>query len=125
MSEPDASTVRPRFYLTTAIFYPSRQPALHSLFEAIGADAVVRYRRLSGFDTRFPTGMDEHSANVERAAREQGIDPRELVDPWAANWRAAFDRFDISYDRFIRTTDPDHARASIDMVKRAMDNGDI
>jgi methionyl-tRNA synthetase len=114
-----------RFYLTTAIFYPSARPALHSLFEAIGADAIVRHRRMSGRETRFLTGMDEHSANVERAANEQGVTPRDLVDPWAANWRTAFDRYGISYDRFIRTTDPDHARASTEMVKRAMDAGDI
>jgi len=116
---------RERFYLTTAIFYPSRQPALHSLFEAIGADAIVRHRRMMGYETRFLTGMDEHSANVERAAVEQGLDPRDLVDPWSESWRAAFDRFGISYDRFIRTTDPDHARASTEMVRRAMATGDI
>src|SRR4029078_6437427 len=118
-------SARERFYLTTAIFYPSARPALHSLFEAIGADAIVRYQRMLGKDTRFLTGMDEHSANVERAANEQGVTPRDLVDPWAANWHAAFDRYEISYDRFIRTTDPDHARASTEMVKRAMDAGDI
>jgi methionyl-tRNA synthetase len=100
---------RPRYYLTTAIFYPSRQPALHSLFEAIGADALVRYRRLMGYDVRFQTGMDEHSANVEKKAIEEGVQPRDLVDPWAVNWQAAFDKFEISYDRFIRTTDEDHA----------------
>jgi methionyl-tRNA synthetase len=116
---------RSRFYLTTAIFYPSRQPALHSLFEAIAADAVVRYRRLMGYETRFLTGMDEHSANVERAAVEAGVSPRELVDPWAATWQQSFDRFGITYSRFIRTTDPDHARASTEMVQRAIDAGDI
>ena len=63
---------RAKFYLTTAIFYPSAQPALHSLFEAIGADAIARYHRLMGDDTRFLTGMDEHSANVEQAATEAG-----------------------------------------------------
>ena len=114
-----------KYYLTTAIFYPSRQPALHSLFEAIGADAIVRYHRMMGADTRFLTGMDEHSANVERAANEAGVSPRDLVDPWADNWRTAFDRFGISYDRFIRTTDADHARASTEMVNRAMAAGDI
>jgi methionyl-tRNA synthetase len=114
-----------RFYLTTAIFYPSARPALHSLFEAIGADAIVRHARMSGLETRFLTGMDEHSANVERAANEQGVSPRDLVDPWAANWRAAFDRYAISYDRFMRTTDDDHARASTEMVERAMAAGDI
>jgi methionyl-tRNA synthetase len=114
-----------RYYVTTAIFYPSRQPALHSLFEAIGADVVARYHRLMGYDTRFLTGMDEHSANVEKTALESGVSPRDLVDPWAETWRAAFDRFGISYNRFIRTTDPDHARASVEMVSRAMTAGDI
>ena len=120
-----ADGARERFYLTTAIFYPSAKPALHSLFEAIGADAIVRYHRMGGEDTRFLTGMDEHSANVERKATEEGVSPRDLVDPWAATWREAFDKFEISYDRFIRTTDPDHARASTEMVTCAMAAGDI
>jgi methionyl-tRNA synthetase len=116
---------REAFYLTTAIFYPSPRPALHSMFEAIGADALARYRRLEGRDTRFLTGMDEHSANVERGAAEQGIEPRALIDPWAATWRGVFDRYAITYDRFIRTTDPDHAEASVEMVRLAQAAGDI
>jgi methionyl-tRNA synthetase len=114
-----------RFYLTTAIFYPSERPALHSMFEAIGADAIARYQRLLGRETRFLTGFDEHSANVERDARDLGIDPHDLIDPWAATWKATFERFVISADRFIRTTDPDHAVASTEMVRRAQANGDV
>ena len=114
-----------RFYLTTAIFYPSPAPPLHSLYEAIGADALARYHRLAGTPTRFLTGMDEHSAQVERLASERGTEPQALVDEWAPVWRQTFDRFGISYDRFIRTTDPDHVRASLEMVRRAMANGDI
>ena len=113
------------FYLTTAIFYPSASPPLHSLYEAIGADALARYHRLLGTPTRFLTGMDEHSAQVERQARDRGVEPTALVDEWAAAWQAAFDRFSISYDRFIRTTDADHVRASVEMVRRAMASGDI
>ena len=71
------------------------------------------------------TGMDEHSAQVEPMARQHDKEPKALVDEWAGVWRAAFDRFDISYDRFIRTTDPDHVRASIEMVTRAQAAGDI
>ncbi len=119
MAEPEP------YYLTTAIFYPSARPALHSMFEAIGADAIARYHRLLGHETRFLTGLDEHSANVERDAREQKIDPHELIDPWAATWQATFTRFGISFDRFIRTTDPDHAIASTEMVRRAQANGDV
>ncbi len=113
------------FYLTTAIFYPSPSPPLHSLYEAIGADALARYHRLLGTPTRFLTGMDEHSAQVERQARELGVEPQALVDEWAAAWQATFDRFSVSYDRFIRTTDPDHVSASLEMVRRAMASGDI
>ena len=116
---------REPYYLTTAIFYPAARPALHSLFEAIGADAIARYHRLLGQDVRFLTGFDEHSANVERDAREKGIDPHDLIDPWAAAWKATFDRFNISADRFIRTTDPDHAVAAAEMVRRAQANGDV
>ena len=114
-----------RFYLTTAIFYPSPKPALHSMFEAIGADMIARYHRLLGEDVRFLTGVDEHSANVERDARAQGVDPHQLIDPWADTWRATFERYAISFDRFIRTTDPDHATASVEMVRRAMASGDV
>jgi methionyl-tRNA synthetase len=120
-----ADAPRDSYYLTTAIFYPSPAPPLHSLFEAIGADAIVRYHRLLGQDVRFQTGMDEHSAQVELLASQNHIEPRPMVDAWADSWRTAFDRFEISHDRFIRTTDPDHVRASIEMVKRAQAAGDI
>ncbi|MEX1156403.1 MAG: methionine--tRNA ligase [Chloroflexota bacterium] len=117
--------MRESYYLTTAIFYPSPAPPLHSLFEAIGADAIARYHRLAGQETRFLTGMDEHSAQVERLAAERGVEPHAMVDEWAGAWSGAFDRFSISYDRFIRTTDADHLRASAEMVRRAQANGDI
>ncbi len=113
------------FYLTTAIFYPSLAPPLHSLYEAFGADALARYHRLLGDDTRLLTGMDEHSAQVERLASELAAAPKPLIDGWAATWQATFDRFGISFDRFIRTTDEDHVRASLEMVRRAMAAGDI
>jgi methionyl-tRNA synthetase len=119
MTEPDA------YYITTAIFYPSPKPALHSMFEAIGADMIARYHRLLGEDVRFLTGLDEHSANVERDARAQGVDPHRLIDPWADTWRNTFERYGISWDRFIRTTDADHAAAASEMVRRAQANGDV
>jgi methionyl-tRNA synthetase len=118
-------TGRDTYYLTTAIFYPSARPALHSMFEAIGADMIARYQRLMGREVRFLTGFDEHSANVERDARERGVDPHELIDPWAETWRATFERYGISFDRFIRTTDADHALAAAEMVRRAQANGDV
>ena len=96
------------------------------MFEAIGADMPSpATQRLMGRETRFLTGMDEHSANVERDARERGIDPHDLIDPWAATWQETFERFGISSDRFIRTTDADHAVASVEMVRRAQAAGDV
>jgi methionyl-tRNA synthetase len=117
---------RGSFYLTTAIFYPTAAPPpLHSMFEAIGADVLARYHRLLGDETRFLTGTDEHSANIERVARELDREPAELVAEWAATWKARFDDFEISYDRFIRTGDADHVRASLEMVRRAQAADDI
>ena len=115
-----------RFYLTTAIFYPTTPaPPLHSLFEPVGADVLARYHRLLGDDTFFLTGMDENSVQVELTARERGTHPRAVVDEYAPGWRTAFDRMEISYDRFIRTTDPDHVEAALEMVRRSTAAGDI
>ena len=122
----EAASTRDPFYLTTAIFYPTESPPpLHSLYEAIGADAIARYHRLLGEDVRFQTGTDEHSVQIERAAQDAGVDAREMVDGWVALWRDAFDRFSISYDRFIRTTDADHVVAATEIVRRAQAAGDI
>ena len=116
---------RPRFYLTTAIAYANSQPGVHTLYEVIGADAIARWHRMVGDDTRFLTGTDEHSVNIAMRAAEAGIDPRTFVDEKVALFKTAEDSLGIAPDRFIRTTDPDHVRASQEMVRRAHANGDI
>ncbi len=116
---------RRRFYLTTAIAYPNNRPGLHTLYEVIGADAIARRHRMLGDDTRFLTGTDEHSVNIAQRAAELGRDTREFVDEMVALFRSAEDALSIAPDRFIRTTDPDHRRASQEMVRRAYANGDI
>ncbi len=116
---------RLRFYLTTAIAYANSQPGVHTLYEVIGADAIARWHRMLGDDTRFLTGTDEHSVNIAMRAAEEGLDPRAFVDAKVALFRAAEDSFGIAPDRFIRTTDPDHVRASQEFVRRAFANGDI
>jgi methionyl-tRNA synthetase len=118
-------TDRPRFYLTTAIAYPNNKPGLHTLYEVIGADVVARWHRMHGYDTRFLTGTDEHSVNIHERAKELGKDTREFVDEMVGLFRTAEDALGISPDRFIRTTDPDHRRASQEMVRRAFANGDV
>ncbi|MDX6552273.1 MAG: methionyl-tRNA synthetase [Gaiellales bacterium] len=116
---------RPRFYLTTAIAYANSQPGVHTLYEVIGADAIARWHRMLGDDTRFLTGTDEHSVNIAMRAAEEGRDTRAFVDEKVALFKAAEDALGISPDRFIRTTDPDHIRAAQEFVRRAYANGDI
>jgi methionyl-tRNA synthetase len=116
---------RPRFYLTTAIAYANSQPGVHTLYEVIGADVIARWHRMLGDDTRFVTGTDEHSVNIEMRAKEEGRDPKAFVDEKVALFKAAEDALGIAPDRFIRTTDPDHVRSAQELVRRAHANGDI
>ena len=116
---------RPRYYVTTAIAYPNNRPGLHTLYEVIGADVIARWHRMNGDDTRFLTGTDEHSVNIDERAKELGQDTRAFVDGMVDLFRNAEDALGIAPDRFIRTTDPDHHRASQEMVRRAYANGDV
>ena len=116
---------RPRYYLTTAIAYPNNKPGLHTLYEVIGADVIARWHRMKGDDTRFLTGTDEHSVNIAERARELGQDTKAFVDGMVQLFTDAEDALLIAPDRFIRTTDPDHRRASQEMVRRAYANGDV
>jgi methionyl-tRNA synthetase len=116
---------RPRFYITTAIAYPNNRPGLHTLYEVIGADVIARWHRMSGHDTRFLTGTDEHSVNIAESAQKLGKTPREFVDELVALYVHAEQALAIAPDRFIRTTDPDHRLASQEMVRRAYAAGDI
>jgi methionyl-tRNA synthetase len=116
---------RPRFYLTTAIAYPNNRPGLHTLYEVIGADVIARWHRMRGDETRFLTGTDEHSVNIAQRAAELGLEPREFADRMVALFQEAEGALLIAPDRFIRTTDPDHGRASQEMVRRAYASGDV
>ncbi|HSL32337.1 MAG TPA: methionine--tRNA ligase [Candidatus Limnocylindrales bacterium] len=114
-----------RYYLTTSIAYANNKPGLHTLYEVIGADAIARWHRMNGDETRFLTGTDEHSVNIAMKAAAENRAPRDFVDEMAGLFRAAEDALGISPDRFIRTTDPDHVRSAQEMVRRAHANGDI
>jgi methionyl-tRNA synthetase len=118
-------TDRPRFYLTTSIAYANNKPGVHTLYEVIGADAIARWHRMLGDDTRFLTGTDEHSINIAQAAVDEGRPTRAFVDEKVGLFLSAEAGLGISADRFIRTTDPDHIRAAQEMVRRAYANGDI
>jgi methionyl-tRNA synthetase len=114
-----------KFYLTTAIDYVNNLPHLGTAYEKIAADAIARYKRLAGFDTRFLMGNDEHSINVEKAAREKGLAPQEYCDQMAEAFQAVWKRLDISYDDFIRTTEPRHVRGVQALFRAFVDAGDV
>src|SRR6185436_6987415 len=96
----------PRFYLTTAIDYANGDPHIGHAYEKIGADAIARYRRLRGDDVHFLIGMDEHGHKVAQAAEERGLTPQQQVDAVADSSEEIWKLLEVSYDQFIRTTDP-------------------
>jgi methionyl-tRNA synthetase len=95
------------------------------LYEVIGADAIARWHRMLGDDTRFLTGTDEHSVNIATRSAEEGRSPKDFVDENVALFKASEDLLAIRPDRFIRTTDPDHVRTAQELVRRAYAKGDI
>jgi len=115
----------PRFYLTTAIDYVNNRPHLGTAYEKIAADVIARYRRLAGFDVRFVMGNDEHSQNVYRRARELDLTPLEYCDRMEHEFRAVWGQLDISFDDFIRTTEPRHRQAVEALIGRSHAAGDI
>jgi len=114
-----------RFYLTTAIDYVNNRPHLGTAYEKIAADVIARYKRMAGFDVRFVMGNDEHSQNVFRRARELELDPLAYCDRMEQEFRAVWSRLNLSFDDFIRTTEPRHRRAVEALVRASSDAGDI
>lgn len=100
------------FYITTAISYPNGKPHIGHAYEAIAADVIARFQRLQGRRVRFQTGTDEHGLKMARKAEEQGRAPAALADEMSAYFKVMCDALNVSYDRFIRTSEPDHHRAS-------------
>ena len=107
-----------RFYLTTAIDYSNGDPHLGHALEKIGADAIARYRRIRGDDVHFLIGMDEHGKKVAQAAEARGVTPQSLTDELADRFRAMWARLGVSYDQFIRTTDPAHVAGVRALITR-------
>jgi methionyl-tRNA synthetase len=114
-----------RFYITTAIDYVNSRPHLGTAYEKVCADVIARYKRLSGVDTFFLMGNDEHSQNVYKSAMEQGLDPLAYCDRMEEVFQKTWRSLDLSYDDFIRTTQPRHKAAVTEMVQRIYDAGDI
>jgi methionyl-tRNA synthetase len=114
-----------RFYLTTAIDYVNSRPHLGTAYEKIAADVIARYKRLAGFDVHFVMGNDEHSQNVFRKAKELGEEPLAYCDRMAAEFLDVWQRLDLSFDDFIRTTEPRHRAGVQELIGRITAAGDI
>jgi methionyl-tRNA synthetase len=114
-----------RFYLTTAIDYVNSRPHLGTAYEKITADVIARYKRLCGVETHFVMGNDEHSQNVFRRAREGGEDPLAYCDRMEEIFRGVWAKLSISFDDFIRTTQPRHRVGVQELMRRSHDAGDV
>jgi len=112
-------------YFTTPIYYVNAEPHLGHAYTTVVADSLARFHRLLGQDTRFQTGTDEHGDKVVEAAAKANLPVKEFVDRISAQFRQTWDELDISYDRCIRTTDPDHVKLVQEVLTRVHRSGDI
>ena len=114
-----------KYYLTTAIAYTSGKPHIGNSYEIVLADSIARFKRKDGYDVRFMTGTDEHGQKIELKAEEAGAPPTEFVDKVAGQIRDICDMLNISYDKFIRTTDDYHEKEVQKIFKKLYEQGDI
>lgn len=113
------------YYITTPIYYPSANFHIGHCYTTIIADAIARYKRLEGFDVCFQTGTDEHGQKIENKAKEAGVGPKEYVDAIVENAKDLWKALNISYDKFIRTTDSYHEKAVQKIFTKLYEQGDI
>ena len=113
------------YYITTPIYYPSTKLHIGNTYTTVAADALARFKRLTGHEVMFLTGSDEHGQKIERIANEKGITPKEHVDEIVAGIKDLWKMMNVSYDKFIRTTDDYHVKAVQDIFKKLYDQGDI
>ena len=114
-----------KFYLTTAIAYTSGKPHIGNTYEIVLADSIVRFKKLNGYDVYFQTGTDEHGQKIQQKAEEAGKSPQEFVDEVAAEIKRIWDLMNTTYDKFVRTTDPEHVKIVQKIFKKLYDQGDI
>lgn len=113
------------YYITTPIYYPSAKLHIGNTYTTVAADALARFKRLTGFDVMFLTGTDEHGQKIQRVAEEKGVTPKAYVDEIVAGIKELWSLMDISYDKFIRTTDDYHEKTVQKIFKALYDKGDI
>ncbi|WP_286945283.1 methionine--tRNA ligase [Acetobacterium sp. UBA5834] len=113
------------FYITTPIYYPSGNLHIGHTYTTVAADTITRFKKLQGYDTYFLTGTDEHGQKIEKVAAEAGVAPQAYVDGIVTGIKNLWDTMNISYDQFIRTTDPEHEKTIQRIFKKLYDQGDI
>jgi methionyl-tRNA synthetase len=113
------------YYITTPIYYPSAKLHIGNTYTTVAADTLARFKRLTGYDVMLLTGTDEHGQKIQRLAEAKGLKPIEYVDPIVADIKTLWEMMNISYDKFIRTTEDYHIEAVQKMFKKYYDNGDI
>jgi methionyl-tRNA synthetase len=113
------------FYITTPIYYPSGKLHIGHAYTTVAGDAMARYKRLRGFDVRYLTGTDEHGQKIQRKAEEKNVTPQQYVDDIVSGIKELWDKMDISYDDFIRTTEPRHKEIVEKIFARLLEQGDI
>lgn len=114
-----------KYYITTAIAYTSGKPHIGNTYEIVLADSIARYKRMLGYDVFFQTGTDEHGQKIEDKAKAAGVEPQQFVDQVAGRIKEIWDLMNTSYDKFMRTTDPEHERQVQKIFKKLYDQGDI
>ena len=113
------------YYISTAIAYTSAKPHIGNTYEVVLADAIARFKRMQGYDVYFQTGTDEHGQKIQEKAEAAGITPQEHVDRVAAQVKEIWDLMNTTYDRFVRTTDPEHKSKVQKIFRRMYEKGDI
>ena len=113
------------YYISTAIAYTSAKPHIGNTYEIVLADAIARYKRMTGYRVYFQTGTDEHGQKIQEKAEAAGVTPQEYVDGVAGEIRRSWDLMNTTYDKFVRTSDPEHVAKVQKIFKRLYDQGDI
>jgi len=117
--------IKGTFYITTPIYYPSDNLHIGHAYTTVAADTITRFKKMTGYDTWFLTGSDEHGQKIERAAKSKGETPQEYVDKIVAGFKNLWSRLEVSYNDFIRTTEPRHKKVVSDIFQKLYDQGDI
>ncbi len=117
--------MKEKFYISTAIAYTSLKPHIGNVYEIVLADAIARYKRLTGYDVYFQTGSDEHGIKIQQIAEEKNMKPQEYVDGISKTIQSIWDRMNISYDKFVRTTDKKHEEIVAKIFDKLYQQGDI